>query len=127
MKKCDLCPPIAIPSRRWNGAVSSAPAKVVTRLLSRGGRKIKNRTYAVRQRTTLNRISNCPGLRSCACGPLSLCCGISHSTSILLRFEKPSTNHRAAEAKPASWSKGGCNRYSIRREYRLAIVRGLEL
>jgi len=30
MKKCVLCPPVAIPLKRWNNADSSPPAKVET-------------------------------------------------------------------------------------------------
>jgi len=30
MKKCVLCPPVAISSKRWNNADSSLPAKVET-------------------------------------------------------------------------------------------------
>jgi hypothetical protein len=36
MKEYALCPPIAIRSRRWNSADSSAPAKVATLSPSRG-------------------------------------------------------------------------------------------
>ena len=38
---------------------------------------------------------------------MSICIGI------LLLSENPSTNHRIAESRPASSSKGGCNKYAV--------------
>src|ERR1035438_2084135 len=39
--------------------------------------------------------------------------GISKSTLILLRSEKPSTYHRSAEAKPATSRSGGWRRWDM--------------